>query len=125
MIHLLSSIFTSLSLKDKALLGRLEKICHCVLNNSWPRNPRMEPSRSHGHSHAGQNHAVTLPGAFDRTELMRQPAATVGGEDGPRGEMAEGLLSPDKNFKVTSVSTLEIRDRLQIFVSNSYREFVA
>ena len=57
--------------------------------------------RSHGH--VAQPHP-TLPGSFDRADLMRQPTVSVGGEDGPRGEMAEGLASPDKNFKVTSVS---------------------
>lgn len=57
--------------------------------------------RSHGPS--SQNH-LTLPGSFERADLMRQPTVNVGGEDGTRGEMAEGLLSPDKNFKVTSVS---------------------
>ena len=70
-----------------------------MLNNAWPKNARVE-LRTHGHN--GQNHP-TLPGSFDRADLMRQPAVNVGGEDGPRGEMAEGLLSPDKNFKVTSV----------------------
>jgi len=90
--------------KDKALLGRLEKICQCVLNNAWPKNARVE-LRTHGHN--GQNHP-TLPGSFDRADLMRQPAVNVGGEDGPRGEMAEGLLSPDKNFKVTSLDGLKI-----------------
>ena len=84
------------------MLGRLEKICQCVLNNAWPKNVRVEPS-GRSHTQTGQTHP-TLPGSFDRADLMRQPTVSVGGEDGPRGEMAKGLLSPEKNFKVTSVS---------------------
>ena len=40
---------------------------------------------------------------MDRSELVRQPVVSTV-DEGPRGEMAEGLLATDKNFKVTSVS---------------------
>eukprot|EP00794_Sanderia_malayensis_P019257 gene19257-21185_t len=95
--------------KDKAILNRLEKICQCVLNNAWPKNIRLDSNMSRGHSVATTNQPVAMPSSLDRSELMRQPVTTTtGGQEGPRGEKAEGLLSTEKNFKVTSLDGLKI-----------------
>ncbi len=91
------------------------------MNNSWSNG--IDSNVAKRHATAISNQPLGLPGSLDRSELMRQPSANVGGQEGPRGERAEGLLGTEKNFKVTSVSFYRILESIHPFSKKNFFVF--